>query len=195
MPIAAHYPLAEADAFISLARYRTLTGDQDASDEAISAALARYQALANGYTGRRLALGECSEQQRVDGETVQLRNWPLVEIIGINDRQGHALSTSDIWINTDTATLHHDGAWRGRVLTIAYEAGYRAAPDDLAAALCTLAASYLAGESGGQIDAVKRETVYGVYSIDYAQPKDAEAYPELGQWRAVLDRYRKPGFA
>jgi hypothetical protein len=160
-------------------------------------AVQRYSILADGYTGRHLAQSEHVDQVQPQGRGCFLRQFPVTALLSVTDARDAPIDHSAVHLDGDTGAIDHGSAWNGKRLTIVYEAGYSRAPDDLALAICTLAHGFLSGTHGGTeaIAPVRRETVYGVSSVDYALPKDAESYPEIGAFRAVFDRYRRSGMA
>lgn len=179
---------------IDLATYRTLTGDTISADADATAAIVRTQTLVEGYTARRLELTEHSESRRLSaiGNLFHTREWPLVSLTSVTDTAGNALDLTDITIDTDTGAIEHNARWAGQRLTLVYQAGYATAPPDLALAMSQIAHNILTGATDTRAaNPVKREVVFGVASVDYALPNVAECYPELGQYRVMLDRYRR----
>ena len=81
-----------------------------------------------------------------------------------------------------------------------YSAGYSNAPYEIKVVLATLVEGYLEGVTGGlaEVQGVKKETVFGVASLDYGDPGAMASaygtpYAELGPYVSVLEKYREPG--
>lgn len=181
---------------VTLSEYRTLTGDNATLDADVTRALTRYQALIEAYLERQLESAVITDEPhyRTGRSTLAVNRYPLTALTAITI-DGTEQDISAMTVAADDGLIYHSGILFGAPeVLVSYTGGYLVIPNDIKYAVCALAGANLSGEMDGY-KPIKRETVFGVASIDYSLPAGDTPYPELGQWRAVLDRYRKPGFA
>jgi hypothetical protein len=185
---------------ISVADYRDTTGDVTTSDVDASAAISRMQSRIESYLDRRLESQPYLEKHYYNAATpVVLKQYPVTAVTSIL-KDGTAITLDTIVVNGDTGVLFHSNTltW-AKELTIEYTAGYETCPDDIRYVLCDLAKARVDGtlDSFGPQDAraLKKETVYGVASVEYfagSAMSKVEFFPELGPYVSVLERYKRP---
>ena len=192
---------------LSAGQYRQYAGLDPAdppTDAEIERALWRAEVFAVAYIRRVLQHGTYRERfYRVDTPRLVLSSWPVDQIVSIT-LDGNDVDFSDFDLHHADGILNHDGRLMGaRTVEITYIGGFYRLPNDLAAAILTVAEATLAGGGGGmalQQGTIKKETVHGVTTIEYFDPRDSGSdesitggtFPEYGPYVLVLDRYRRP---
>ena len=186
---------------ISVTDFRDATGDTASSDAEITRALTRVQNRIEGYLDRMLESQEHVDKHLFVGpEPVVLLQWPVTALTSI-DKDGDDIDVSSVLLDWKTGLLHHKNklTW-GEDVEITYTAGYESCPEDIKMILIDLAQSHLAGTlevmGPASTRALKRDTVYGVSSVEYdtnlVDTKGIEFYPELGPYTRMLDKYKRP---
>jgi hypothetical protein len=195
---------------LSAAQYRSyagLTPTDPPTDAEIERALERNEILVESYLNRPLGYGRWKDKVIwIDTPSIILAAYPVESINDIQTDQG-AVDGTGMVLNNDTGELWHLGRLFGRKnALIEYTGGWKTMPADIALVIFTLAEAVLSGKGGGaaalQQAPVKQETVYGVGSTTYdtsllvAGGDDGQsgAFPELGPYVAVLDRYKDRGW-
>jgi hypothetical protein len=188
-------------AIITAAEYRTYAGlaDDDAPTNAvITAAITRYQSLVEGYCDRELEEADYTDTvYDFDQRELLLRNWPVIEVASVTV-DGEAAAVADLQVKLDEGVIRNSEAEiTGDLVVVEYTAGYEEMPPEIKAVMLTLVDGFLRGESGGvnALRTVRRETVYGVSSIDYEGVRNDQLfgapYAELGPYVSVLAKYRR----
>ena len=185
---------------ISVADYRDVTGDVTTSDVDISAAISRMQSRIESYLDRRLESQPYIEKHHhVSRTPVLLKQYPVTELTSA-EKEGTVVAVDDMVLNADTGVLwHSDKLTWAKTVVISYTAGYETCPEDIKYVLCDLVKARLDGtlDSSGpqEARALKKETVYGVSSVEYfaaSAVSKVEFFPELGPYVSVLERYKRP---
>lgn len=181
---------------VSLADYRALSGDVVSTDAGVGRTILRYQALIEGFLDRRLELATVANEKHsmVTPAPLLLRRYPITEITSVT-ADGGTVDHTEFNVNEESGIVYHNNLlnWKRKVL-ITYRGGYDPLPADLQYVVCTLVEARLKGEVD-DVRPVRKETVYGVQSIDYATGSHLEAYgqpyAELGAYVSILERYRR----
>jgi hypothetical protein len=189
---------------LTVDQYRELAqvADEPPSDLDIELALARFTSIMESYLQRAIALSERSEMFfGVADDPIHLSGYPVDAVLSLTV-DGADVSPSEYRLHPAAGLLYHRGALIGHDVEVIYDGGYEDAPYDLKTVLATLTLGYLQGVSGGvnAIQAVRKETVMGVSSVEYLDPGLANGgygtpYAELGPYVSILDRYRAVSLA
>jgi len=176
-----------------------LPATTDATDDAIEAALARYQSFIEAYIQYALEDAAYTESYyQVSGQPqLSLLHRPVISLTSVTV-DGTAVSTSDIEVDLTAGVINnYSREISGDVVTVVYTAGYATCPADLKYVLLTLANGLLEGETGGlnALSRKRRETIFGVASVDYEPERSTAVYgasfAELGPYVTILDNYRR----
>ena len=150
------------------------------------------------YCDNALAAGDVTERHAVTFSPVSLRYWPVFS----TDTATITIDGEDVTADyeffygpgVDYVTVSRTSRTRPdqfKQMDITYQAGYEPLPTDLGYAIVATARNYDAGVVGtGEI---KRESVVGVGSIDYAtSADDTGSYGSLSSITVTtLDKYRR----
>lgn len=188
------------------AEYRTWAGLQPADpppDADIERALATTLAFVESYLDRSLSSARHVERYyHVDTPELILRHYPVTAV--------HSVSVDGGRVDPATLLVHGskgeiiEGPVAGRVVEIDYNAGWNSSdiPGDLMLVLMNLARDFL--ETGGNVTVaagtIKRESVAGVATIEYFDPRDSGGedkssdFPGIGVYAAILEKYRGWGW-
>lgn len=188
-------------AIITAAEYRTYAGlaDDDApTDTVLTAAITRYQSLVEGYCDRAFDETDYEETHYdVSAPELILRNWPVIEVASVTV-DGESATVADLQIKLDDGVIRNsEDEITGDVVAVVYTAGYEEMPRELKEVMLTLVHGYLREESGGlsTLRTIRRETIYGVSSIDYEGVRNdvlyGTPYAELGPYVSILAKYRR----
>jgi hypothetical protein len=186
-------------AIITATEYRTYAGlgaNDAPTDAVITAAITRYQAMIEGYCQRSFEEADFTDVfYDFDQRELLLSNWPVVEVSSVTVDEESA-TVADLQIKLDDGVVRNASSEiSGDVVTVVYTAGYEEIPRDLKEILLTLVDGFLKEMSGGvnTLRTVRRETVYGVSSMDYEGVRNDELfgtpYAELGPYVSVLAKY------
>lgn len=192
------------------ADYRTYAGLLPADpppDVDILKALARYEALVAGYLQRGLSFARRVERYYfIDSPEIILAHWPVsvLHSVSVNGRQ---VDISDMILHRSKGELYHKGKlWGEEQVDIDYEGGWGATglPEDMRLVIMTLAEQFLSAGGATTLGAgtIKKETVHGVATVEYFDPRDSgssdlggsDDYPELGPYLSILKAYRAGGW-
>jgi hypothetical protein len=184
---------------LTLAEYRTLSGDSTTADATVQSALDRYTAIIERYCNRTWgATCYYETYYSVMGDPLVLAHDNVQQIteILVNSTE-YDPESFDIVMSR--GFIHHEGIMTGTDVEVRYTAG-STAPDDVQHVLATLVQGFLAGTTGGTaaLNPIAQETVYGVASTKYALSGwDVESggHPELGAYTVLLDPYVDMAFA
>lgn len=192
------------------ADYRTYAGLLPADpplDADILKALARYEALVEGYLQRGLSFARRVERYYfIDTPEIILAYWPVSTLHGVSV-DGRQVDISDMILHRSKGELYHKGKlWGKEQVDIDYDGGWgvKDLPKDLRLVIMTLAEQFLS--SGGApapgSGTIKKETVHGVATVEYFDSRDtgssnlggSDDYPELGPYLSILKAYRAGGW-
>ncbi|MCA0944495.1 phage head-tail connector protein [Salipiger pacificus] len=165
-------------------------------DRYVSAAISAVEAYTNRqfqsvaqtdrfYTPRRngvvLPRGPVAsiEAIRVDGAALPVGGWHL-------ERGGLVLRMSSDQTPTE---------WNGALVEVDYTSGIDATPGWLVEATAAIAAEFEDKAGGGAIGSVKRESVPGVFTVEYATGGSTSAFGIPSEVAVLLEMIREPGFA
>lgn len=178
---------------VNMRDYQEVTGDLSTPYNEVNRLLLRYQTLAENYIERELEAKTILKESHyyIGASSFMVKRYPIIDLVCVY-ADGSAFSKDNLMVDKQTGIIYHDGLLSSaRLVQVSYKGGYEEAPSDLKQAICTLVHANINDEIDG-FRPVKRETVYGVTSIDYDVPKTDVAFPELGTWRVVFDRYKRP---
>lgn len=178
---------------VNMQDYQEVTGDLSTPYSEVNRLLLRYQTLAENYIERELEAKTILKEPHyyIGASSFMVKRYPIIDLVCVY-ADGNTFSKDNLMVDKLTGVVYHNGLLASaRLVQVSYKGGYEEAPSDLKHALCTLVHASINDEIDG-FRPVKRETVYGVTSIDYALPKADEVFPELGPWRAIFDRYKRP---
>ena len=187
-----YYLNTSADDWLSVADYRAATGDTTTSDADVRRAITRYLALTEGFLRRQLKAEKVTDVYRFVSAPILLRRYPVLDVHAI-DADGSSIDVNVVEVNGESGVLFHNFG-RKRKVQVTYTGGYEELPQDLKYVIFTLANSFIQG-AVDDVRPVKKETVYGVQSIDYVTSSQMEGYgemyAELGAYVSILERYRR----
>jgi len=168
----------------------------DSQDMSLSLFLQIAGEAAENYCDNTLALCDTTEQHPIKFSPIALRYYPVVTLNAVTIDGDDVTTDYELFESegVDYVTSSRTGATRENAfkqMNIAYSAGYEPLPTDLGSAIVIAATSYESGT--GATGEVKKESVVGVGSIEYAvSADDANSDGFLSSnVTGVLDKYKR----
>ncbi len=173
----------------------------DITDSAMDTELSMYLDMAGNaaekYIDNIIEQRDVVERFASVNDPIALRYYPVTDLVLVGIDSVNVTTDYQLFFETGIGWTVKNTSGRSvgtsfKQMDITYTAGYDPLPADLGFAIVQSAMSYETGASGG---AVKRESVVGVGSIEYATDESSGAAVRVGQLPAsavaVLDAYRR----